>query len=374
MRDATNNKSQESSKQIHLSHEKKQTQRALATVENAPNCDGTETETLDVETFQGSSHAFLLDLKETKENFMKPKRIQSPCFEDAQMFDVKYDKNIPIEVETSLFSDESFHTDCCEIFSDKENFGSVECEDEIDAATMERYKMAGICLPSFDSLIDCDEAIEILLEPSRIHSTYLEGFQKSNSNYDKPYVMVAATSIFSEHFEHTNFTEVFFENAYDETLDHKAAFVPKISDKCENVMIPFHPQESVVTPGNKGTKYLHESMNKHAPYVQKLQMSIFKNNNEYEPTLRATSSMLSEPCAHTYFNKVESENHHHGSVEYLEQFLFMTAEDGMELDIPIQIEDDILDREERIEILSDSIMGHPSYRGEFQKSKSKAEL
>ena len=203
MRDATKNKSQESSKKIHFSHENKQTQeqkqRALATIENASICDGTEMETLDVEIFPGSSHAFLLECKEKKENVLKPKRMHSPCLEDAQMSNVKHDKHISIEVETSLFSDESFHSDCCEIFSYKDNFGSVEYEDEIDDAMMEKYEKAMICLPSLDSLIDCDEAIETLPQPRNIHSSYLEGVQKSNSNYDTPNVMVVDTSIFSEH-------------------------------------------------------------------------------------------------------------------------------------------------------------------------------
>jgi hypothetical protein len=96
-------------------------------------------------------------------------------------------------------------------------------------------------------------------------------------------------------------------------------------------------------------------------------MANFKNN-QCNPAMRVASSIPWESSADSNFNKVDSENFQHGTLEYHKQYTFATANIDKELNIPIQSEDSMMNRNEQIPISSESIKNVPNNHRECQKS------
>ena len=338
----------------------------LRAKENADKCDGTIAETLEVEGSSILFHASLRGRKDAKENLMKPRSKHSPCLDDTQISTMKHDKHIPIDVEHSLFSDATFHNDVYAIFSKIHKFGSVECDDAIDDAHLDMNEKAANRFQSLDSLVGGEEAIETLLRSISIHPSYLEGVQKQNLKCDEPDLKLVATSKYSEQCGLTNYTEEFFNGCHGDVRNF-SKFVSRTPEKHDNVITPFPPQESFVTPGRERTRNPFESTCKNLPDIQEPRMAKIKNN-DCNQTMREGSSILSQSCTHANSSKVKSDNHLHGTVEYLEQNSFATAQIHQKLDIPFQSEDTFMDHNEQIAIPSDSIKNYPNHRDELQES------
>jgi hypothetical protein len=94
---------------------------------------------------------------------MQLRSSQPTNYEDAQMLTKMYDKQIPIEVEASIFSDASFHNKVYTALSEKQKYGSVECPDAIDTASLEMNEKAKNNFPSLVSLVNFKEQTETLL-------------------------------------------------------------------------------------------------------------------------------------------------------------------------------------------------------------------
>jgi hypothetical protein len=177
---------------------------------------------------------------------MESIHMQSIFLEDKLMLNLNLYTHISNEMETSLISDSSCHTNLFAIFEEKDNLESVKCDDTIDIGKMESDEKAAICLESLDSLIDSDEEIGYLLEPSNFYPPYVEGVELPNSKWDNSSLLVAENSMFSsEHCGRSNFSEEFFENC-DETVDRGAEISSNTSKMCENGLSLIPPHDAFV--------------------------------------------------------------------------------------------------------------------------------
>jgi hypothetical protein len=247
---------------------------------------------------------------------MQLRSSQPTNYEDAQMLTKMYDKQIPIEVEASIFSDASFHNKVYTALSEKHKYGSA-----IDTA---RLKMN---------------------DKVKIHPPLLD----------------------SEQRQHRNFKDIDFTCHVHDDVKKFSSLLSSTSDIQENAIAPFCPQETFITLSRERRTSLFESGSNNSPYTQEPRMVNFKNN-ECNPTIRTASSMPLESYSHLNFDKTDSQNYQHGNVECLKQSPFATANTHKELNIPIQSKDVIIQYNEQIRIPYDSIKNVQNNLGKFQES------